>query len=407
MALFQLAGGLVGLGGAKQREGAAAAAEREAMSRVASVRMPTLEELKLTPEEYQYLGDLIAEQEQAQSMGPSRLESIVVSPQMKQAQLDALSSLQEQGRAPLSATERAQLSDIRRQSEGSAQARQQAILQDMATKGAGGSGAELAMRLQASQSEANRAQQQGENLAAMAQQRALEAISKSGALGGDIRRQEFGEQADVARAADEISRFNVANLQEVQRRNIERAMEAQKRNLEKRQGLSEGNVGLRNAAQEKNINQSVADWQRRYGTASDLAQFDMSRAANIRGTKSTAEKVGGAMHDFGAAADEVAAKTMGSMFGSSRAFKQDIKPIASEKLFNMVNDLDLVSFYYKPEFDTECKQKIGIIAEDSPDELTNDKKNAIDVYNMVFSLVGAIQVLTQKVEQLEKAIGNK
>ncbi len=318
MVALQAIGGVVGMFGGKGREAAAAAAEREAMARLASTRMPTLEELQLRPEEYQYLGDLIAEQEQAESMGPSRLESIVVSPQLRQAQLDALSSLQEQGRAPLSATERAQLSDIRRQSEGAAQARQQAILQEMQARGAGGSGAELAARLQASQSEANRAQQQGENLAAMAQQRALEAIAKSGALGGDIRRQEFGEQADVARAADEISRFNVANLQNVRQRNIERAMEAQKRNLEKRQGLSESNVGLRNVAQEKNLQQKIDDYQRRYGAASDLSQFDLDRAARIRGTKTTQEKIGGVIHDIGATTDQMAAQALGAMAGASK-----------------------------------------------------------------------------------------
>lgn len=292
-------GGIGGLFKKKDdREERARAAEELAIRQLQGIRMPTLEELKYMPEEYQYLGDLIAAQEEAGQLGPSQMAQIQLSPEYKQQQLLALQKLQERGEQGLTATERATLNEMRRQSEGAERSRQQAVLQSMAERGAGGSGAELAARLSSSQAEANRASAEGDRLAAMAQERALQAIVQGGALAGDVRRQEFGEQSDVARAADEIARFNLSNLQNVRGRNIDREQATRERNIGAKQRIGEQNVEGRNIAQTTNINQQIADYNRRYGAAEDVSNIYQNRAKAIRGqaadtTPNMAERLGG------------------------------------------------------------------------------------------------------------------
>lgn len=317
-------GGIGGLfGGGKSKEELAQEAEELAIRKLQGVYMPTLEELKYSPEEYQYLGDLTAAQEEAGQLGPSQMAQIQASPEYKQAQLLALQKLQERGEQGLTATERAALGDIRRGSEGAERSRQQGILQNMAERGAGGSGAELAARLQSSQSEANRASAEGDRLAAMAEQRALEAISQGGALAGNIRGQEFNEESAKAQAADEIARFNLANLQGVRQRNVGSENVARERNVSEKQRISEGNVGGRNTAQATNLQQKIADYERRYGQAGDVADIYKSRAAGVRGGSgsgpSTLSKIGGMVGTAG--------ETIGTLGGLGMFDSKTKKPV--------------------------------------------------------------------------------
>ena len=99
----------------------------------------------------------------------------------------------------------------------SAQARDKSILQNMAERGMGGSGAELIQRLQSSQSGADRASMEQAQLAGQVQNRALDAMMRSGQLGGQIRGQEYAEQGNLASARDRIEQFN--QMQRVQAQN--------------------------------------------------------------------------------------------------------------------------------------------------------------------------------------------
>jgi hypothetical protein len=56
--------------------------------------------------------------------------------------------------------------------------------------------------------------QLGEDVHAMAAQRAREALMQGAQLGGQIRGQDFGEAAEVARAKDAINHFNASNTNE-------------------------------------------------------------------------------------------------------------------------------------------------------------------------------------------------
>lgn len=84
-------------------------------------------------------------------------------------------------------------------------ARSNALKQEAAGRGLGGSGMDFAMRAQNEQTGANAANEAGVNAMQTANQRALSSIAQLGALGGDINDQQFNR----GQAADAFNQFNV------------------------------------------------------------------------------------------------------------------------------------------------------------------------------------------------------
>lgn len=117
----------------------------------------------------------------------------------------------------------------------------QAAVQNAQARGVGGSGLEFAMREQASQDAAGRAQQAGLDQAAQsAKQRALYDQAYGGALGG-VRAQDFSANSANANI---LNQFNMANTQN---RN-----QAQLYNLGQAQNISNANTTQHNSAQQYN-----------------------------------------------------------------------------------------------------------------------------------------------------------
>ena len=94
---------------------------------------------------------------------------------------------------------------------------------------------------------------------------------------------------------------------------------------------------------------------------------------------------------------------------SLRELKENIKPFNKSGI-ELINSLDIVTFDRK---DSEVKNKIGIIADDSIDEVLSTKKDAVDLYNTVFIQAKAIQeldnknkILEERISQLEELIKN-
>jgi hypothetical protein len=139
----------------------------------------------------------------------SAMEDVSVDPRLKDAQMMALSRLQEQGlNGGMTAEDRQMAQDARNQSAQYEQGQRNALMQNFAQRGAGGSGMELASQLAAQQGGANRMNAMSMDQAANAQRRALQAIQQSGQLGGQMRGQDFDEQSQKARAKDAISQLN-------------------------------------------------------------------------------------------------------------------------------------------------------------------------------------------------------
>lgn len=243
-------GGLVGYAASQGDVDQARRLREQALQRILGVNTPDMLAQQANLEQYKQVADLPpAILEEIISAGPSKFEGISTDPRLAAAQMKALSGLEERGETGLTAKESAELKDIRRQTARDEQNRRASILQNMAQRGMGGSGAELASALSGSQAAAERQSQEGDKEAAMIQERALQSLLGAGQLGGSIRGQEFGEKSSIAQAQDEMNKFNVANQISQQARNVGRQNTTAQQQFEFQQGMANQNVGLRNQEQ--------------------------------------------------------------------------------------------------------------------------------------------------------------
>lgn len=242
-----IAGSLIGQAMSSGDREAAEQARAKALQEILGIHVPDIKSQEIALADVGQVGELRPEMEQDILAGPSRFETISVDPRLKEAQMRALQELEEIGSAGgLRPEDQALLNQSRREVARDDRARRDSVLQNMAARGLGGSGMELAAQLASNQAAAERQSQESDRTGALASQRALEAIMNSGQLGGSIRGQDFSEQAQAAQAADAISQFNTANRLSLQARNMGARNQAQQRNLTEQQRVADTNVGQRN-----------------------------------------------------------------------------------------------------------------------------------------------------------------
>jgi len=242
----------------------------ESVQELEAMGIPSIEAQKIVLQKPEFAGlqDYIIQKSSA-------MEEISTDPRLAKAQMDALESMREIGDGGgLTESERAQQFLMQRQAAGSEQARQKSILQDMAERGAGGSGAELAARLSSSQNAAERNAMAQAQLAGQAQQRALQAMTQGGAMAGKMQAQQFGQDAQKASAADAISRFNTANQ-----------MNTQARNLAARQSQYDAETRLSNQQEMANKSLIQQDYQNRLQKQQSIAN---ARAGQQQGLQQQA-----------------------------------------------------------------------------------------------------------------------
>ena len=90
---------------------------------------------------------------------------------------------------------------------------------------------------------------------------------------------------------------------------------------------------------------------------------------------------------------------------SSRELKHNINPITIDtksEWLNKLNDTNLYSYVYN--FDESETKRIGVIAEESPDEMVGTDKKSFDMGGAIIMLIGAVQTLTDKVAHLESRL---
>jgi hypothetical protein len=137
----------------------------------------------------------------------SQLAGVQSDPRMAQAQMGALSQLEEIGaQGGYTDAERAQMGNMQRDAGNIARSRRLAAQSQAEARGMGRGGASLMGALQAGQGGANAASAAANQTAIAAQQRALGAIESAGQLSGQIRGQGFNEASQGASAADAWNR---------------------------------------------------------------------------------------------------------------------------------------------------------------------------------------------------------
>jgi len=213
------------------------------------LKVPTIEEQQIILQNPDLMGQYTPEQIQYMQLNASAMDQVGADPQTIEAQNDALRQLQEVSKGGFTEADKATAREIQRTVSQDAQARQKAILNAMAQRGTLGSGMELAAQLQGAQQATEQMSRGGEGLTQQAQARALQALGQQGSLAGQMRQQQVGEQADIARAKDEISRFNLANRQRVGETNVGERNRAQLLNLQQQQARENQRATLANQQQ--------------------------------------------------------------------------------------------------------------------------------------------------------------
>lgn len=252
---------------------------KAALQAVQGVPLPILKEYY--PELYKQVVSLNPEMETAVNLGPSEMAGVATDPSLRQAQMNALSKLQEVGNAGgrdaqfMADANRAQ-SDINTNTQG----QEGAIQQNMAARGMSGGGSEMVARNMAVQNGANRQAQMSMDLNAQAQQRALQAIMQGGQLGGQMQAQDFSQQSAKAQAGDAINKFNAQNQQNVISTNVGAKNNAQQYNAGVAQTTANQNVGLGNESKQYNLNLAQQDYNNRMAKATGVANRYGNMAAS-------------------------------------------------------------------------------------------------------------------------------
>jgi hypothetical protein len=212
------------------------------------------------------------EDAQAFIVEQSAMSGVQQDPETKAAQMAALQGLQDiTSGGGMTAMDRQKLNQIATEEATRSRGAREAIMQQAQARGAGGSGMDILAQLQNQQESANRASSRDIDVAAMAQQRALEALQQQGQLAGQIGQQGFQQGAQRAQAQDEISKFNAQNRQQVGMSNVAARNLAQGANLSNQQQIANANVSAANqqAAQRGQVAQQQYEneLRRRQGQA--------------------------------------------------------------------------------------------------------------------------------------------
>ena len=159
---------------------------------------------------------------------------IQLDPRMKEAQMSALSQLQDLGKSGgLDQMDKANIEAARQRYAAESASQQAGVTESMQRRGMAGAGMEAVQRRMSAQGAANQMANQEAQIQGEARRRALDAMMKAGQLGGDIRGQEYDEQAKKAQAQDIINASNIAAL----RKDVDVKNQAQQVNLGNQQDI--------------------------------------------------------------------------------------------------------------------------------------------------------------------------
>lgn len=259
----------------------------EMIARLDAVGMPPDQSAAVILNQYKQAGIYTPQLEQQVKDSISAYSQIKGNQTAHDTQVKALQQMSQYGKAGLTADERAASrlaqSDVQRQNE----ANQQSIIQSMQQRGQAGSGAELAARMGAQQGTANSASEQADRISATAAQRALQAISQSSTMAGQLQQQDFSQAAQKAAAADEMNRFNVQNQMAIGQRNTGYNNAAQAANLENLQNINNSNTSQNNQEKYNQLARQRQFWQDKLNYAqaymSPLQQYGNAAAAQNMG----------------------------------------------------------------------------------------------------------------------------
>ncbi|NJO18787.1 MAG: hypothetical protein HC838_00185 [Spirulinaceae cyanobacterium RM2_2_10] len=328
-------------------------AQQAATDQFKSLVLPDVEEMQLQLESMVQQGVITPEQAQTYLLEQSSMNGISTDPKLRQAQMDALTSLQDiSANDGLTAADKSQLQQIQTQEDTAERGAREAILQNAQARGLGGSGIELLQQMQNQQASATRKSQRDLDVAGMAQQRALQALQQAGQLGGQIQNQDFNQQSQIAQANDAINKFNAQNQQNVSLENTKARNVAQAQNLSEKQRIADANVALQNQQQVHNKGLQQQQFDNAYKKAGGVSSGLNQQAQGFQDAGKTFQNyIGTGVSAAAAFSDE--------------EVKEDVQDFDPS---DFLDNLTSVKYRYKNPKMGEGKQ-VGVMAQDIEKEV--------------------------------------
>lgn len=272
------------------KDGDASRASQSAIDAYAGVDVPTIDEQQIQLQKLVQQGVLSPEQAQTYLQQSSGMNDVSTDPRLKEAQLSALSSLGNvANNGGMTGEDQSRMNQMLSAQNQQEQGNRQAIEQNMAQRGQSGSGFDLVAQMMNQQGSANRASQQGMDIKAQAEARALQAMMGQGQMAQGMETADFNQQAQKAQAQDAINRFNTTNQQAVNSQNVGANNAAQQYNLDQSQSLANANTNMANNQQQYNkglyqtqFNNQMAKAGGVSGATQNQAALDQNQANSNR-----------------------------------------------------------------------------------------------------------------------------
>lgn len=336
-------------------------------------------------------GTITPAQAQAVLAEQSRAAGITPNPEATRAQFESLNQLQKiVQEGGLTAIDRAKLNEIRNQINTQNRGNQLALQNEFQSRGLGGSGLELASRLVADQGAANRAADQSTDVAALQQQRALQAILSSGELGGKIREQGFNEDIQKARAQDSINQLNAQLASQANLANASNAQRSNELNLQNQQNVANANTQIKNQNSliPLNVRQQENADRNAYGANLSSAYRNQGAQLQTQADKTTKQNTSTVNNLVNNAPKYVeTAKTIwdiGKSIFSDENKKENKRKLSDQDVDAIISKLTGYKFNYKD--DPAQNPQVGIMAQDMEktpmkDSVVNTDQGKILVQN--------------------------
>ena len=404
----------------------------QALDGINRVTVPTIEEQRVQLEQLVQQGKITPEEMELYLQEDSGLNGIQTDPRFKQAQVNALEQLQTIGaEGGLTAIDKARLGEITDAQNAEERGSREAIEQNARERGIGGSDFTLASKLIANQEAANRASKEGLGVAALAEQRVLDAIQAAGNMGGQMDAAEFEKQARIEAAQDAINQFNTANRQQTGNANVQNRNIAQATNLNEKQRVADTNVTNSNANRTRNADLIAKKFQQEMDKATAAAsvltgwggadqKVANDRYASQMGMVGTAAGVAGTMAagPMGGAAASSSVSNIGggnttnSQYKNPYALpsdvtnKEDIAP-ADIDLDKFMESLQPYKYKYKDKMKMGDGEQHGVMAQDLAKTPTGAAIVEQTPEGLAIDTKKGFGVLAAAIGRLNKKIGEK
>lgn len=213
------------------------------------MKAPQFDASRLRPEDMKLVSKYVPEvAPYVAEAAPQLVERTAGGKTALDAQMKALEKYQQIGESGSDPIFEAQQAQAARRAQGDAQSRQASILQDFARRGQGGSGLNLAAQLGGSADAMDRAAQAGQQGAADAYTRRLQALSAGAGLAGDIGREDVSLQSRNAGIINDFNERTSKGRQAWEQSRAGAMSDANRFNTTMGQNISNSNVEARNAA---------------------------------------------------------------------------------------------------------------------------------------------------------------